>query len=144
MEKEKERKTERKGFTLVELVVVIAILGILASVAVPKLGGFTDTAKKIADDQLNEVIKNIIKLSYVADEIDLNGASGSILVSNGTNSLDFQISNIKRGSRPLSKKEDEAVILAITNKLEDNARYQIKDAKFKFILTEDGEVKLEQ
>ncbi len=144
MEKEKERKIERKGFTLVELVVVIAILGILASVAVPKLGGFTDTAKKIADDQLNEVIKNIIKLAYVADEIDLDGKSGSILVSNGTNSLDFKISNIKGGKRALSKNGDEAVVLAITNKLEDNARYQTKDARFKFILTEDGEVNLEQ
>lgn len=35
----------QKGFTLVELVVVIAILGILAAIAVPKLNTSTESAK---------------------------------------------------------------------------------------------------
>ena len=36
----------RKGFTLIELIVVIAILGILAAVLVPQLGGFTAKAEQ--------------------------------------------------------------------------------------------------
>ncbi|WP_418549646.1 type II secretion system protein [Phascolarctobacterium faecium] len=35
----------RKGFTLVELVVVIAILGILAGLAIPRFIGATETAR---------------------------------------------------------------------------------------------------
>ncbi|SHJ70715.1 general secretion pathway protein G [Hathewaya proteolytica DSM 3090] len=36
---------KKKGFTLIELIVVIAILGVLAAVLLPKFSGFTDDAR---------------------------------------------------------------------------------------------------
>lgn len=61
-----KKKKKRKGFTLVELVVVIAILGILATIAIPKFSSSRKTAAVAAHNANVRIIKSVAVM-YLAD-----------------------------------------------------------------------------
>ena len=71
-----------EGFTLVELIVVIAILGILAAVAVPAYSGYLTKANEAADMVQLDAVKTAVQAAY-AKEDDM---PTSIKVTEGGNS----------------------------------------------------------
>lgn len=82
----KRRKLGNKGFTLIELIVVIAVIGILVLLAAPKFLGYTRDAKVAALQSDVKTLSNAVLLYNIESEDDrwpftedTNDADGGLL-----------------------------------------------------------------
>ena len=77
----------RKGFTLIELMVVILIVGILASVAIPILRGRIDAAKWSEGKAMMGSVATAIR-AYAAEK-GPSGAQPTAIIGTGNTELGF-------------------------------------------------------
>ncbi len=82
----KKMKNNKKGFTLVELIVVLVILAILAALLIPALTGYIDKAKE--KSIVAETRQAVMATQTLADEIygtqDLGSTDAITVVANDT------------------------------------------------------------
>ncbi|WP_142414890.1 type II secretion system protein [Hathewaya massiliensis] len=129
MSNSKKFRNKKKGFTLIELIVVISIIGILAVILLPKFGGFTDKARK-------KSVMSEAKTVYTAME--------TYYAENGryptnVNSLE-NIDKLKTTKVCDKNKTDVQTIKIIDS---ENTLFTYAKDGFMATCTKDGEIKVE-
>lgn len=82
------QNNRQKGFTLIEIIAVLVILGILAAVAVPKFVNLQEEARKKAASNLIASIQSALSMKYAEELLKNNGdtnASWNAIVSSVSN-----------------------------------------------------------
>lgn len=116
--KENKKKLNNKGFSLVELIIVIAIMAILAGALAPQLIKYLDKSRKATDVQTAQTIATAVNAA-LADEkaskaVDVAFASAAATADQslttlyaGTDDFQKEVKNILGGTAPKPKYNGE-------------------------------------
>ena len=100
-------KNNKKGFTLIELMIVVAIIGILAAIAIPKFADLINKSKEGATKGSLSSVRSAIQVYYGDNEGWFPADTLGVLTNNGK-----YISQIPVAKLPTTGHVDSAVVIA--------------------------------
>ena len=132
------KKKDNKGFTLVELVIVVAILAILVGILAPQYTKYVEKSRKAADVSN---LENIVKAFQVANaDTDYSIQAGSYVVEMTTDNTTIKLT---AGSNSVAADDGKAWTDAIkeyTGYTVDETNYTLGDLKLKSAKWKDNKI----
>lgn len=128
------KKTNNKGFSLIELIIVIAIMAVLVAIIAPNLTKYLGSSKKQTDNKnLDEVVsqvKNCIsdasvnEIGITTGDITLNG-TGSTVTASPADSFTALICKALKGTNTKSKQTPTNTKIKVTITGDDDQGYDV-------------------
>lgn len=146
--KKEMKKKNNKGFSLVELIVVIAIMAVLMVVLAPAMLRYVEKTRVQKDDSAASEVRNALELALADDTICSNLEYGKVTVTITGSSGVINVSSTK-GASAVQTEIDATVkadatshAIKITSKDRKGKTYTVeaewKDAQGCYVLTQGG------
>ncbi len=104
----------KKGFTLIELIVVLAVLAIVLAIAVPRFLGVKEQAKKDADKSTLGLIAKAAELYYAKGDISgmssYEGTSGAAISGDLLDLLEADFPDLEFQSKTSNNELDDVIL----------------------------------
>lgn len=132
-----KRKNNKKGFTIVELTIVVAVIAILSAVLIPTFAGITKKARQTADEAAVRELNTIIATA----EDDITDVDDLIAFLNGKDVAEGSYVPMSKGySFVWATAEDKVMLYSEKDKaIVFPKEYAGKDVKFVTLVTEKEE-----
>ena len=102
------KKMNNKGFSLIELIIVIAIMAVLVAIIAPNLTKYLGRSKKETDkknlDEIKKQVKNVISEAAIDDEQVISGGSGTAEYYIQNNGTTTNVSSVTGGTTQFAAK----------------------------------------
>ena len=115
------KKNNKKGFTLVELVIVVAVMAILVAVAIPTISSISASAQSSVNDTNARTIESMIKLAEaeadggaLSDVAVWNALTNAKLgIDKGTYVYDIEAGTVAYAAGASVETDDEGNVLTM-------------------------------
>ena len=135
-----KKTTNNKGFSLIELIIVIAIMAVLVAIIAPNLTKYLGSSKTKTDDKnLDEVKQQVMNAISDAQTNDVTVPTGSIklqasgsavTVTGGNTSFNTILQTVLKGSTTKSKVTPSNTCITVTISGDVANGYEITTASF--------------